>query len=288
MKTISIKSFFLFVSLFILMSCGKAEQENVLVVSVEPQKALLKEIVGDRFEVVAMLPPGANPEVFEPGMQTRQQLETAKAFMTTGYLPFETKLAEANGGRVKVVNTSKGIQPVYGTHGHAHEGHSHVGGDGADPHIWTSVKNAKIIAKNMYESVIELDPEGKEYYTPRYEKLITRLDSLDNAFDKRLSAEGITKSFAIWHPSLSYFARDYDLEQIAVGYENKEVSVSTQSKVIDEVKEEGVKVFFFQKTYDSTQATTLNDAMGTTLVPINPLDYDWERQLEGIVSALCQ
>lgn len=273
-------------------SCGKTPDSNTIVVSVEPQQTMLEEIVGDRFDIVTMLTPGANPETFEPGMQARRQLETAQAYFTTGHLPFEHRLEEAAGGKVRIVDTSNGITPVYGTHEHSHgenhEGHHHHEGEGADPHVWTSVKNARIMARNMYDAAVELQPESKDFFTVRYEALDHRLDSLDKAFAARLGASSNPKSFAIWHPSLSYLARDYSLNQVAVGFENKEMPASTLRDVIGKARDAGVKVFFFQKEFDSRQAESLNSEMGTTLITINPLDHDWEQQLDSIVSALCR
>ena len=59
---------------------------------------------------------------------------------------------------------------------------------------------------------------------------------------------------SVWHPSLSYFARDYGLEQISLGTEGKEMSAKSLTEAIDKARDKGVGVFFFQKEYDSRQA----------------------------------
>lgn len=282
-------------------ACKSAEKDKILVVSVEPQRALLEEIVGDRYKIVTMLTPGANPETFEPGMQSRMELDKAMVYFTAGYLPFEEKLKNSVDGSVKIVDTSKGIKPILGTHNHSH-GHQHIhhhhtsrkerlsasnNKESADPHVWTSVKNAKIMAENMYLQMVDIDPDFADSYTVSYNRLVERLDSLDEVYASLLSEAG-SPSFAIWHPSLSYFARDYGLEQIAVGFENKEMPPLVLRSVIDEAHKDSVTVFFFQKEYDSRQAETLNQELGTTLVTINPLAYEWQQQLDSIVSALCR
>ena len=280
-------------------SCSQREKEDVLIVSIEPQRAILEEIVGDKYEVISLLTPGSNPETFEPGMNARKKLETAQAFFSTGLLPFEERIVESLADGYTVIDTSQGIELLYGTHGHSHDSdhkgpsahgkHSHSRHTDADPHVWTSVKNAMIMAENMYNAITRIDTENVSYYTERYNRLIQRLDSLDRDFATRLGSNAApVKSFAIWHPSLSYLSRDYNLEQIAVGYENKEMPASTLKKIIDEVRQDSVKVFFFQKEFDSRQAQTLNQEMQTELITINPLDYEWEKQLDGIVSALCR
>lgn len=269
----------------LLAACSSSDSDKPrIAVSVEPQRALLSEIVGDRFEVITVLRPGSNPETFEPTIKDRKNIDRAAAYFTTGNLPFEQTLASSLPSTVTQVNVAKGITPVYGTHGH--DGHHHDHGD-ADPHVWTSVRNSRIMARNMLDAVIALDPEGKDYYTERFNALDHRLDSLDQAFARQLSDIPV-RAFAIWHPSLSYMARDYDLEQISVGFENKEMPAKRITEVTDEARKDGVRVFFFQKEYDSRQAETLNQQMGTRLITINPLAYDWEKELSKIVDALAR
>lgn len=65
----------LFALLLLMCSCsGKSKDKADLVVSVEPQRAILQEIVGDRHNVRSLLEKNANPESFEPSMQTRMAL----------------------------------------------------------------------------------------------------------------------------------------------------------------------------------------------------------------------
>ena len=266
-----------------LWSCGGTDGGRpVLAVSVEPQRALLEDIVGDRFEVQTLLGKGANPETFEPTMRVRVAVDKSRAYFTIGGMPFEASIASTLPQSVRLVDCSKGIDLIYNTHDHG-DGDEHI----ADPHTWSSVRNARVIARNMYEAVVGLDPEGREYYSKRYEALTHRLDSVDRAWAGRLEAAS-TKAFAIWHPSLSYFARDYGLRQISVGFENKVMPPSAMAHTASEARAAGVRVLFFQREYDSRQAQSMNQMLGARLVIINPLDYDWERQLSTAVDALCR
>ena len=286
---------FSLLAILLLTACGgSSSQRPSLAVSVEPQRAMLEEIVGDRFDVVTLLGKGANPETFDPTMRSRMEAENARAFFTTGSMPFEERIAEALPATVKVVDVSAGIEPIYGTHGHDHghdhghaeetHGHEHSALE-RDPHLCVSVRNARVIARNMYEQVVALDSASKDYYTDNYRRLDARLDSLDRAFSARLTAAP-SRAFAIWHPSLRYLPRDFGLEQAAVGFENKVMSPPRLTETVDHARADSVKVFFFQTDYDSRQAQTLNQQMGTRLVTINPLVYEWEDALSQIVNAL--
>ena len=276
---------------FIVGCSSRDTARPVLAVSVEPQRAILQEIVGDRYDIFTLIGNGANPESYEPTMKARMAVENSKAYFTTGSMPFEHNISQAiDTANVRIVDCSEGIEPIYGTHSHHHvhnDVHSHHDDMNRDPHIWASVRNGRRMARTMLRTMIEIDPDGREYYTARHAALDARLDSLDRAISTRLDKHP-GAAFAIWHPSLSYFARDYGLQQIAVGFENKEMTPTHLAHVAEEAKEHGVKVFFFQKEYDSRQAETLNREMQTRLVPISPMTYDWEKSLSEITEALTQ
>ena len=271
-----------------LTACTGSHRRPTLAVSVEPQRALLQEIVGDKYQVVTLLSNGANPESFDPTIKTRTDVDNADIYFTTGFLPFEKGIAETLNPEVKVADTSAGITPIYGTHSHHHDGeaaeHLHDSNE-ADPHTWASVRNARTIAANMAREVMAVDPANAEFYRANLARLTSRLDSLDAAITAKM-ASAASRAFAVWHPSLSYFARDYGLQQLSVGFENKEVSPRQMARVTDEAREHGVRVFFFQADYDSRQAATLNKAMGTRMVTINPLAYDWEAELTKVADEL--
>lgn len=279
---------FAILAILLTVACSDRGTSNVLTVSVEPQRKILSEIVGDKFEVETLMPRGANPETFEPTMKARISLDESPLYFAVGCLPFEEKIVETLSDKDHVVDTSKGIVPLYGTHSHDGDcDHGHHHHNDIDPHTWASVKNMRVMARNMVDAIVKYDPDNTEYYTSRYNALDARLDSLDQAFTARLQTAP-SKAFAVWHPSLSYFARDYGLEQISVSFENKEMSPVRLAEVADEARAHNVGVFFFQQDYDSRQAQTLNNAMKTKMITVNPLAYDWDKELSNVVDALAQ
>lgn len=294
---------------FIITGCNKEKTHPVIAVSVEPQKTLLQEIAGDGYEIVALLKPGANPEGFEPTMATRMAVDNADILFVTGLLPFEQQITDGLPQSVTVSNLANGIELIYGTHGHHHghhdggkelhhhsdaehgdvaEGHHHEHDDfQADPHIWTSVKNARVMAGTMYETLVRKFPQDSTKFRQNYNRTMAKLDSLDNVFASKLKTlPENSRAFAVWHPSLTYFARDYGLSQVSVGFENKEVSPRKLAEVTENVRNRGIKVFFFQSEYDGRQAETLNKTMGTTMISINPQNADWTAELTRVVDNL--
>ncbi len=271
-------------------STSGSTERPVLAVSIEPQRQLLESLAGDRFDVVTLLSRGSDPETYDPTLQQRRSVDNSLAFMGLGVFPFEESVAESLPENVKFYNVTSGIEPLYGTHthcGHEHAHHHHHDGEDADPHLWTSVPNMRQMAGNMTDILCSIDSANAEFYRNRLSAVEEHLDSLDTALHATLDNVA-DRSFAVWHPSLSYFARDYALSQIAVGQESKEMPASRLKGVVDNARSAGVKVFFFQKQYDGRQAESINASIGSRLVEIDPLAYDWEKELTDIANELAR
>lgn len=269
---------------FVAGCTGAPPEQKIVTVSIEPQKFMLEQITGDKVQVRCLLSDGANPETYDPSMTHMFNLQHSLGYLRMGNIGFEAalldKIHESNPD-LPIFNTSKGIVPLMGTHGHGGVRHEMV-----DPHTWSSVKNARIIAANMYEAMRQIDPENEEYYQRNLERFDSRLDSLDKVLSQQLAPlKG--KAFLVWHPSLSYFARDYGLEQIVVGgEEHKEMSVNALRDVINEAREHDATVFFSQRDFDSRQVSAVNEEISARQVRIHPLSYDWEGEMMTIADAL--
>lgn len=269
-----------------IISCNNTmKSKPIVTVSIQPQKYLLEKIVGDKYDVSCMLAQGANPEAYEPSMSHLMNLEKSLAFFKIGNIGFELAIMDkvkSNNPDLKIFDTSKGINLISGTHKEdIDDGHHHE----IDPHVWSSVTNAKIIAKNMYEAMVEIDPKHKNYFTKNYRNLQNELNQLNDSVSNMLdSMKG--KSFLIWHPSLSYFARDYGLNQISLGSEGKDISIKNMKAKIQQAKADSSVVFFFQPEFDGRQAQTIDKELGIKTVSINPMNYNWKQEILKTANAI--
>lgn len=272
------------IAAMILISCGNSVQEKrMITVSILPQKFMLKKIVGDRFEISCMLNEGNNPEAYEPSMTHLMNIEHSVAYFCIGYIGFEDAIvgkAHVNNPNLKIFNTSKGVEVIRGTHFSPEGEHNE-----ADPHLWTSVANAIKISQNMLAAVVELDPDNADEYTLNFNAFKSELDSLDSRIKSQLAGKQ-GSAFLVWHPSLSYFARDYGLRQVSLEYEGKEIPIDKLKQNIDAARESGAHVLFVQREFDSRQAETIGEELGVKMVKINPMSYNWETELENIANAI--
>lgn len=257
------------------------DSRPMLLVSIEPQRAIVEKLADNDYQVLSLLNQGTDPETFDPSMQHRSRAAEAKAFFTTGAFLFEQTIAATLPDSVPVVDGTADIELIYGTHGE--DSHHHTV---ADPHIWTSVENVRKMANGITSTLIELVPDSAAIYMDRLDELDSHLDSVDIYIRRTL--ENRSHTFTVWHPSLSYFARDYGLTQIAVGSESKDSNPRRVRQAIDAAREAGVKVFFYEAGSDSERAESIARDMGARAVEINLMTTDWENTLKYIADELAR
>lgn len=269
-----------------------ARSKPLIAVSIPPQLFFIDNIAGDRVETLCLLRSNADPESFEPTPTQRMELAEADAYIPLGTLPFEksllSSLQEERRG-FTVSEASEGIVPLTDTHSHGTSRiHRHDSGEnhtGTDPHVWSSPKNAKIIALNTLNALIAADSANEDYYRANFARLDARLDSIDRSFKKAFASYNGLPAFIVWHPSLSYFARDYGLKQIALSDGGKEASVKG---VIDKLKKAGASgapICFYQQEFDAGKASVLTSGINAKIVEINPMNREWEDEMQKLYDA---
>ena len=274
-------------TLFILSACGNTTQKSekpILTVTLEPLRYFTEAIAGDNYEVVSMVPKGSSPESYDPTPQQLVNLSKSQAYLRIGYIGFEQawmKKLEANCPNMKVYDTSKGIDLIRDK-GHWHGDHFHEGG--VEPHVWNSTQNALIIADNIYQALCELDSTHQEDYQKRLDVLKQTIRQTDA--NVRTLLENADSTFLIYHPALSYFARDYGLKQISIEEGGKEPSPTQLKALIETCRNENVHTIFVQQEFDQRNAQLIAHELGVNIVSINPLSYDWVKEMIRIAEAL--
>lgn len=267
----------------------RSEEKPVVVVSIPPLEYFVEKIGGDKVKVECLAPASADPETFEPSMAQLKTASQAQLMLNVGLLPFERKVSEAisaSNKKISVFALADSIELIEGTHDHDHGHHDNDANTGNyDPHVWTSLRNARVMARNTCRVLSRCFPDDSLYFQKRLDMLDRRLDSLDRSVATRLLPRK-GKSFLVWHPSLSYFARDYGLRQLAVGNEHKESSMTGLKERLDKIRQARPLVFFYQREYDSRQAETISEATGLRPVVITPLSADIEEAVTKAADAL--
>jgi zinc transport system substrate-binding protein len=264
------------------------DEPIIVAVSVLPQAEFVEKVGGDKVKTVVIVPSGADPHTYEPSPKEVQEISKAKMFVTVGVgMPFEEGWIEnfesMDTGTV-IVNCSKGIE-LRNLEEHQHEGEeeneSDEDAEELDPHIWTSPVNAKIMVEEIYEGLVELDPENETYYAQNRDAYLEELDALDERIREKLNgSEG--RNFMVYHPAWGYFAKEYGLNMIPVEIEGKEPSAQDLAELVDLAKENNVKVIFVQAQFSTRSAEVLAQEIGGEVVAVDPLAKDYIANMDNV------
>lgn len=286
--------------LVILLSLSTFIYAKEVTVSIVPQKYFVQKIAKDKIDVNVMVKPGFSPATYEPKTSQMRKLSNSLVYFSID-VPFEdawlSKFKSANKNML-IVDTDEGIEKIemlkhehhdeaedtkeeHHEHEEAkheekeHEEHDH---EGLDPHIWLDPVLVKIQAKNIYEALVKIDETNKEFYLKNYETFLEELDTLDNKL-KNILKDTKDKAFMVFHPSWGYFAKRYDLEQIAIESEGKKPKPAELVELIKDAKEHNIKIVFVSPQFSKKGAKIISQSINGNVAVINPLSEKWDVNL---------
>lgn len=272
------------------LSCAACKERHndgkpVIYVSIASLKPLVQDITCGDFDIEVLVPSGASPESFEPTPKQFIALSKAEFVFNTGLIDFEQNILGRLSGNTKVVPLHGGIELIEGSCSHHHgDGcrHNH----GTDPHIWCSPKTLKVMAHNIFEAVHAAYPDSVKYEAA-YAQLDTHIDELDNRVAE-LCAAAHNRYFLIYHPALTYLARDYGLEQISVEHEGKEPSAKRLAGIIEQARRDNVRKIFYQRPFPRRVVEALADDIEAEPVEIDPLGENAIENIEYITRLITE
>lgn len=279
------KSIFSLLIAGFLSACSPqpASQEKTLYVSILPMRSLVKEIMGEDFRIEVLVPPGASPETFEPTPRQFIGLNEAQLVFNVGLLEFETALLDKIEDRTKIVDLSRGIVRIEGSCAHAgRNGSDHA--HGVDPHVWTSPRALQRMAENTYEAIHARWPDSAKY-TANHARLQEELRQLDLRTAEKIARSGI-RYFIIYHPALTYYARDYGLRQEAVEADGKEPSAKRLTALIRQARKDGIGRILYQSQFPVSVVETIARDIGAECAEIDPLREDAIANIDSITDLI--
>ena len=254
---------------------GKASRTEkpavTVTVTISPYKYFVDQIAKGKVDVNVMVSNGNNPETYEPYAQQMMELSKSALYLKVGSIGFEQtwmKKLQDNAPDMKVIDTSVGIKPAK------------TPGGNIDPHVWMSCSNARIIASNILKALCQLEPKNKAFFEKNYQSLLSIIDKRDSTIKESFKKDpDLVRKFVIYHPILTYFARDYQLEQLAIEEEGREPSAAQLKSLIERARKEKIKFCLIQAEFANRNTTTFINESHTKPMDINPLQGDWNRAM---------
>ena len=261
----------------------------IVTTTIMPTKFFIEQIAGDELEINVMVPSSADPHTFEPKPSQMKMLEKSDLYFEVG-VEFDEiwlKKIAPDFKNVKFIKTQNGIEKIamnsHHDHDHEHEkDHDH---GNLDPHIWLDPILVKTQSKNILNALCETYGEKCEKFNANFYAFEKKLDELDE-FAKAKLKDLKEAKFIVYHPSWGYFATRYDLEQIAIEIEGKEPKPADLAKLIEEAKEEGVKVIFVSPQFSKKAALAIASASGANVEEIDHLSGDWLNEMKKTIEII--
>jgi zinc/manganese transport system substrate-binding protein len=216
---------------------------------------LVRNVGGDRIEVDALVPPGADPHGHEPRPSDAVAISEAELVVKSGGDLDEwlDDLIENAGGDAAEVTLLDSVETLEGAHSHGEE-EGQDGEDGGhddeiDPHWWQDPRNAILAVEAIRDALAEADPDGRRAYERYARAYIAELRALDDEIGRclqRVPAE--KRKLVTTHDSLGYLAERYDVEVIGSVIPSLSTQAQPSARDVDalvgQIEDEGVEAIF--------------------------------------------
>jgi len=233
-----------------------------------PVYDIAKNIAGERIDVVRILPAGASPHTFEVTPDKAKEMNGAKAVFKIGGVDDWIDAISDSVGAEKIV-LRRGIDIRDYSVTSIGEGEEE-GGEG-DPHYWTTMKNAKVMASTIAAELSRLDPEGVGYFNDNLASFVERADAAEEEI-RTILAPHSGKNIIAFHNAWSYLVDEYGLV-IAASFEpapGKEPSSSHLKALFDLVREKDIKVIFSEPSFSDASIRSFVSDLGLELYVLYP------------------
>lgn len=245
-----------------------------VVATIQPLAMLLREIGGDRIDVVALVPPGASPHTFEPQpsdvaalaraallVEMGAGLDTWVRALAAAASPAPPRLTVADAPGLALLSTIG-----------AHEDAGHAAGQSPpDPHVWLDpIRVRDAIVPALVAALTKADPDGRAVYERNASAFRWRLDALDAGVRRTLKGRGTR--FVAFHAAWRYFAARYGLEEIGVVEEapGEEPAPRALAALVTRAREARVPAILVEPQLSPRVAKVLAAEFGATTVLVDP------------------
>lgn len=265
----------------LMLGCGsekqKASDKLQVAASFYPMAEFARNVGGDKAEVFALVPDGAEAHDWEPSPADLSRLGRAQVFVYNGIVePWAKQALNALSERkILAVQTGLGLYERGGeVVEEEHHEHGHNCSHGKqDPHVWISPKKAMIQVERITATLCEADEKNAKYYQDNSAKYVEQIRALDIQLTN-LAKNAPRKVFVTAHAAFGHLADDYGLKQMAVNglSPHAEPTPADLQRLIKVVKEENVRYVFFETLTEPKLAQLVADETGAQVAVLDPLE----------------
>ena len=268
-----------------LAACGTAnnEEKNAdhlnVVTTFYPVYHFTDAIVGENGNITTLLGAGQDTHSYEPTPKDMAAIAEADVFVySSEYMEtwVPAVLETLSDSDVEIINASEGIA-FYEEEEHSDEEEEHHEDDGhnhaVDPHVWLDPVYAKQMLETISNTIQAVDPEHNAIYQENTATYVKQLEALDEEFQTAFQGAE-NRVFVVQHAAFGYLARRYELDEVSISdlTSNQEVSPAKLAEIGNFIKENDVKIIYYQDSGNNELATTLAKETGIELRVLSAIE----------------
>ncbi|RRD95178.1 manganese transporter [Clostridiales bacterium COT073_COT-073] len=219
---------------------------------------LAKIIGGDKVEVKGLMAAGVDPHLYQPTAGDITKLQEADMVVING-LHLEGQMGEVfsrlESANKLVAEVGKSI-PEDKLLSFDESPH--------DPHIWFSVANWKLAARNVTDTYIKLSEKDKQYFEDNYAKYVKELDELDAYIREQIALVPESARVLITaHDAFNYFGEEYgfDVRGLQGISTESEAAPSDVRELAGFIVENKIKAIFVESSVPKKTVEALQEAV---------------------------
>lgn len=265
----------------LLPSVARAGRKLKVGVTLHPYYSYVANIVGDRAEVVPLIPVGFNPHAYEPRAEDIRRVGTLGVVVLNGigHDDFaERMIAASENPSIPVIEANRDVPLLAAVGGVSSRlGNSRtISGQVVNSHTFLSIAGAIQQVQTIARDLGRLDPGNAADYASNARAYARRLRTIRAAALSELAGmPGASFRVATIHGAYDYLLREFGLEVTAVvePAHGIEPSPAQLAKTIDAIRALDVKVIFSELNFPSTYVETIERETGIRLYPLSHIIY---------------
>jgi ABC-type Zn uptake system ZnuABC Zn-binding protein ZnuA len=247
------------------------DDDLIVLTTVAPITSIAANVIGDRAQIVGIVPEGTNSHTFEPSPSVAELLSTADVLFINGLqLEEPTKrLAEANlADGVPLVE----LGDLTITPDEYRFDFSFPESEGKpNPHLWTDPTLVEDYARIIRDTMVEVDPDGQATYDANYEAFAALLAEFDEAVAASLgTVPPENRKLVTYHDAYAYFAETYGWTVIGAiqPADFGEPTPSEVVRLIEQIEAEDVPAIFGSEVFPSPVLEQVGNETGARYIDV--------------------
>lgn len=265
------KRFYIFIApilitLILLSGCSPqtpaaSAKQNVVATSISPLADLIRQVGGDKINVINLVPAGSDPHEYEPKPDDVRRIASASLFFANGVgeeLYLDKIIANVGNPQLQTIVLSDGLSIIGKTQDNP-----------GNPHLWLNVQNAERYVEKIRDALDKTYPDYKTYFDQNASRYLDELKQLDAWTQAQIATiPPDARKMVVLHDAWSYYAQRYGLSFVEplLHTGEGEPSAKDYAQLIDIIRQQHVRAVFSEAGFNPKLVQQLASETGVKFV----------------------